>query len=158
MDKKSETLVFQVAFLNLALGIHPDRAAQIACLFTKNVKIPDKYLDFADILSEKKALVLSECIDLNKHSNKLEDGKQLSYGRIYSVRLMELETLKTYIETHLKTGFIQPSKSPASTPILSDKKPDGSLCLCMDHRGLNNLTIKNRYPLPLIGKSLDRLG
>ena len=71
---------------------------------------------------------------------------------------MELETLKTYIETHLKTRFIRPSKSPAGAPILFDKKPDGSLRLCVDYRGLNNLTIKNRYPLPLIGESLDRLG
>ena len=71
---------------------------------------------------------------------------------------MELETLKTYIKTHLKTGFIWPSKSPAGAPILFNKKPDGSLRLCVDYRGLNNLTIKNRYPLPLIGESLDRLG
>ena len=71
---------------------------------------------------------------------------------------MELETLKAYIETHLKTGFIWPSKSPAGAPILFDKKPDGSLRLYVDYRGLNNLTIKNWYPLPLIGKSLDRLG
>ena len=71
---------------------------------------------------------------------------------------MELETLKTYFETHLKTGFICPSKSPAGAPILFDKKPDGSLCLCVDYRGLNNLTIKNRYPLPLIAESLDRPG
>ena len=66
--------------------------------------------------------------------------------------------MKTYIETHLKTGFIRPSKSPAGAPILFDKKPNGSLRLCVDYRGLNNLTIKNRYPLPLIGESLDRLG
>ena len=71
---------------------------------------------------------------------------------------MELETLKTYIKTHLKTGFIQSSKSPAGAPILFNKKPDGNLYLCIDYWGLNNLTIKNRYPLPLIGESLDRLG
>ncbi len=71
---------------------------------------------------------------------------------------MKLETLKAYIETHLKTGFIQPSKSPAGAPILFDKKLDGSLCLCVDYWGLNNLTIKNRYPLLLIGEALDRLG
>ncbi len=70
---------------------------------------------------------------------------------------MELETLRTYIEAHLKTGFIRPSKSPSGAPIFFDKKPDGSLCFCVDYRGLNNLTIKNWYPLPLIGKSLDRL-
>ena len=46
---------------------------------------------------------------------------------------MELEILKTYIETHLKTGFIQPSKSPAGAPILFDKKPDGNLRLCVHY-------------------------
>ncbi len=46
---------------------------------------------------------------------------------------MELETLKTYIETNLKTGFIRPSKSPAEAPILFDKKSDGSLYLCVDY-------------------------
>ncbi len=71
---------------------------------------------------------------------------------------MELETLKAYIENNLASGFIRPSKSPAGAPILFDKKPDSSLRLCVDYRGLNNLTIKNRYPLPLVGKSLDRLG
>ena len=71
---------------------------------------------------------------------------------------MELEILKTYIKTHLKTGFIQPSKFLTGTSILFDNKPDGSFHLCIDYQGLNNLTIKNRYPLPLIGESLDRLG
>ena len=71
---------------------------------------------------------------------------------------MELETLKTYIKTHLKTGFIRPSNSSAGVPILFDKKPDGSLQLCVDYRGLNNLMIQNRYFLPLISESLDHLG
>ena len=71
---------------------------------------------------------------------------------------MELETLKAYIETNLANGFIRPSKSPAGAPILFDRKSDGFLRLCVNYRGLNNLTIKNRYPLPLIGESLDRLG
>ena len=70
---------------------------------------------------------------------------------------MELETLKAYIETNLANGFIRPSKSPAGTPILFDRKSDGSLWLYVDYRGLNNLTIKHWYPLPLIGESLDRL-
>lgn len=42
-----------------------------------------------------------------------------------------------------------------SASILFDKKPDGNFCLCIDYQGLNNLTIKNYYPLPLIGKTLD---
>src|SRR5204863_7429684 len=43
-------------------------------------------------------------------------------------------------------------------PILFVKKPDGSLRLCVDYRGLNRITIKNRYPLPLIGELFGRLG
>ncbi len=46
---------------------------------------------------------------------------------------MELETLKAYIENNLASGFIWPSKSPAGAPILFDKKPNGSLRLCIDY-------------------------
>ena len=103
-------------------------------------------------------MVLLERTEFNKHAIDLEDSKQPLYGPIYSLGLVELEILKTYIETNLKTGFIQPSKSPADVRILFDKKADGSFCLCVDYRGLNNLTINNRYPLPLIRVSFDRLG
>ncbi len=95
---------------------------------------------------------------MNDHAIKLEEGKQLPYGPIYSPGSVELETLKTYIESNLNNGFIRPFMSPAGAPILFDRKPDGSLRLCVDYPGLNNLTIENRYPLLLIGESLDRLG
>ncbi len=66
--------------------------------------------------------------------------------------------MKAYIENNLTSDFIRLFKSPAGAPILFDKKPDSSLRLFVDYRGLNNLTIKNRYPLPLVGESLDRPG
>ena len=56
--------------------------------------------------SEEKALVLPERTELNEHAIDLEDSKQPPYRPIYSLGLVKLETLKTYIETHLKTGFI----------------------------------------------------
>ena len=158
MDEKSEPFVAHVASLNLTPGIDPDRAAQIASLFSEEVRIPDKYSDFTDVFLENKALVLPERTELIEHAIDLENGKQPPYGPIYSQGLVELETLKTYIKIHMKTGFIRPSKSPASTLILFGKKPDGSLYFCVDYWGLNNLTIKNQYLLPLIGKLLDRLG
>ena len=160
-DENSETFLVHVAALEAPLAemsIHPDREAQIASLLTEKVTIPEEYSDFADVFSEKKVLVLPEQTNLNEHAIKLEGKKQPLYGPIYSLGPVELEILKAYIETHLKTGFIRPFKSPASTPILFNKKPDGSLCLYVDYWGLNNLIIKNRYPLPLIGESLDRLG
>ena len=96
--------------------------------------------------------------DHRSRDHGVTDDKQPPYRPIYSLGLVELETLKTYIETNLANGFIRPSKSPASAPILFVCKPNGSLRLCVNYQGLNNLTIKNWYPLSLIGKSLDRLG
>ena len=70
---------------------------------------------------------LSKNIGINEHAIELVKDKQPPYGPIYSLGSMQLETLKAYIETHLKTGFIWPFKSPVGSPILFDKKPEGSL-------------------------------
>lgn len=96
-------------------------------------------------------------ININKHTIKLVEDKQLPYGPIYNLRLMKLEILKTYIKINIKTGFIQLSKSSASTLILFNKKLDSSLYVYINYQKLNNLTIKNWYFLLLIGKFLDQL-
>jgi hypothetical protein len=70
----------------------------------------------------------------------------------------ELTSLREFIKENLANNFICPSSSPARAPVLFVKKKDGSLRLCVDYRGLNDLTIKNRYPLPLIQETLDRVG
>ena len=162
LDTDSETFVMHVVALEAPLSgmtIHPSRKAQIAALNQKEApnEVPFEYSDFFNVFSAEKAWVLPEQTELNKHAIKLVDGKQPPYGPIYSLGPVKLETLKTYIETHLKTRFIRPFKSLAGALILIDKKPDGSLCLCVDYWGLNNLTIKNQYLLPLIGELLDRL-
>ena len=100
---------------------------------------------------------LPENTGMNEYTIELVKGKQSPYSLIYSLELVKLETLKTYIEIHLETGFIWPSKSLAGVLIIFDKKLDRSLCLCIDYQGLNNLTIKNWYPPSLIGEALDRL-
>ena len=66
--------------------------------------------------------------------------------------------LKIYIETNLANSFIYLSKFPAGAINFFDRKPDRSLCFCVDYRNLNNITRKNRYLLLLISKSLDWLG
>ena len=146
-----------VAIITSEIAIHPARQAQIASLKAKKapVTVTEEYSDYADVFSEKPTAVLPEHTEINTHAIELEEGKQPPYGPIYSLRPVELKTLKTYIETNLANGFICPSKSPAGAPILFDRKPNGSLRLCVNYRGFNNLTIKNRYPLPLIGESLD---
>ena len=121
------------------------------------IKVPDKYADFADVFSPDLAAELPKHIEINNHAIKLGDGQQLPYGPIYSLGQVELETLKAYIKINLANGFIRPSTSPAGASTLFDQKSNDLLRLYVNYQGLNNLTIKNRYPLPLIGESLDRL-
>ncbi len=90
----------------------------------------------------------------NKHAIELIDRKQPSY----CLSPVELEILMAYIETFLKTRFIFPFKSPTGALIFFDKKPGDSFCLCVDYQSLNNLTIKNWYPFPLIRETLNCLG
>ena len=142
------------------MPVHSERQAQVgALLFDKALtEVPAEYSDYSDVFSAENAAKLLENTGINEHAIELEEGKQPPFGPIYSLGPVELETLKTYIKTNLANGFIRPFKSPAGAPILFDRKPDGSLRLCVDYWGLNNITIKNRYPLPLIGKALNRLG
>ena len=58
----------------------------------------------------------------------------------------------------LRTGRVQPSTSPYGAPVLFVTKKDGSLRMCVDFRGLNKITIRNKYPLPRIDDLLDTLG
>ena len=110
---------------------------------TKEVTMPTKYLDFADVFLEKLANILSKRTGENEHAIELQKGKQPPYGPIYSLGPIEFKTLKTYIETNLANGFIQASKSPASSPILFICKSNNSLCMCVNYRRLNNLIINN---------------
>ncbi len=120
-------------------------------------KVLSKYADLADVFSPKLAAELPEHTGIDDHAIELVDDWQPPYGPIYSLGSVELEILKAYIKNNLINGFICPFKSPAGAPILFDKKPDLSLRLYVDYQGFNNITIKNRYPLPLVGKLLDWL-
>ena len=164
LDPEHETYVVHVASLSstplASLDVHPSRESQISGLIAKEAptKIPAKYSDFADVFSPNLATELPEHTEINTHAIDLEEGKQPPYGPIYSLGPVELETFKFYIKTNLANSFICPSKSSTSAPILFDKKPDGSLCLCINYWGLNNITIRNWYLLPLVGESFNRLG
>ena len=144
-------------------SVHKSRRARISVALQDKetgeeteVAIPKEWQHIKEPFREDLAYELPEH-GPSDHAIDLEEGAQPPYGPIYSLSESELKVLRAYIEKHLANGFIRPSKSPAGAPILFVKKKDGSLRLCVDYRGLNSLTIKNRYPLPLIGESLDRL-
>ena len=85
---------------------------------SKETGIPTEYSDFSDVFSSDSTAELPEHTGINDHPIDLLDDKQPPYGPIYSLGPVELETLKTYIEANLASGFIRPSKSPAGAPIL----------------------------------------
>ena len=129
----------------------------MALLLAKKITVLAKYLDFADVFLEELANVLPEQTWVNEHAIKLEEDKQPPYEPIYSLCLVELKTLKIYIKTSLANGFIWASKLLASISILFLYKSNSSFWLCINYQRLNNITMKNWYPLPLIDKSLNWL-
>ncbi len=137
LDPEHEAFVVHVAALSVDSGdkVHPSRRAQIAHLKVDEapIEVPSEYADFADVFSPKLAAKLPEHTWINDHAIELVNDWQPLYGPIYSLRPVELETLKAYIENNLANGFIRSFKSLAGAPILFDKKPDGSLGLCVDY-------------------------
>ncbi|XP_060786982.1 alpha-2-macroglobulin-like [Neoarius graeffei] len=77
-------------------------------------------------------------------------------GRIFSLSAPERLAMEQYIKESLSSGFIQPFSSPAGAGFFVGKK-DGGLRPCIDYRGLNKITIRNRYPLPLMSSVFELL-
>ena len=87
------------------------------------------------------------------HAIELKPGAPSTIpGRIYALTQAEQKALEAFIQEHLAKGYIRPSKSPYASPFFFIKKKDGKLWSVQDYRKINEWTIKNRYPLPLIPK------
>ena len=98
--------------------IYPSCQTQVAILISEETGILAEYFDFSNIFSSDSAAELLEHTEINDDFINLLDDKQTSYGLIYSLGLVKLEKLKTYIKANLASSFIRYSKSPASTTIL----------------------------------------
>ncbi|KAI5347847.1 hypothetical protein L3X38_000734 [Prunus dulcis] len=70
----------------------------------------------------------------------------------------ELEEFRKQLKQLLDAEYIQPSKASYGAPVLFQKKREGTLMLCIDYKALNKVTIKNKYPIPLIADLFDQLG
>jgi hypothetical protein len=77
--------------------------------------------------------------------------------RPYRMAATELAELKKQLTELEQKCYIRPSSSPWRAPILFVKKKDGSMRLCVDYRALNEVTMKNKYPLPRINNLFDQL-
>ena len=95
---------------------------------------------------------------LYNYKIQLEGENNLGFSPLYNYNLEELQAIKKYITENLYKGFIVPSSTLYTAPILFARKGNRSLQFCIDFRKLNLITRKDRYPLPLIDKTLARLG
>jgi hypothetical protein len=153
MVSKGNLTVYSISLyeINQALGIKSEKNE-----FDLEKHIPKEYHEFLPLFSE----TLAKTLPVHRpydHKIPLREGFTPPYGPLYRLARTELQALKEWLEENLSKGFIRASSSPAALPILFVKKPDGTLRLCVDYRGLNEGTIKNRYPLPLLQETLMRL-
>lgn len=118
--------------------------------------LPAQYHDFLDVFDRKQANTLPPHRPWD-HSIDLQPGKQPPAAHPYSMNQNELKALREYLDQELSKGFIRISKSPAAAPVLFVKKPNGDLRFCIDYRGLNAISVKNRCSLPLISETLCQL-
>ena len=88
---------------------------------------------------------------------ELIPGSKPSGCKVYPLSPAEQKELDAFLKENLKTGRIRPSKSPMSSLVFFIKNKDGSLRLVQDYRALNTITVKNKYPLPLISELINKL-
>ena len=119
-------------------------------------ELKECYQEYYDVFSDELASIIAQNSEYD-HAIELETGKMPPQMPIYNLSQKELQILREYLDNALAKGWIRPSKSPSGAPILFVPKKDGSIRLCVDYRGLNKITTKNRYPLPLISELLERL-
>ena len=70
----------------------------------------------------------------------------------------KVSEVEKQLDNYIQQGFIHPSISPWPSPILLVKKKGGSIRMCVDYHGLNEVMTQNKYPLPQIFELLDHLG
>jgi len=119
--------------------------------------VPKKFLKWRKVFGK----VESERMPMRKvwdHAIDLKETFKPRKGKIYPLSKNEREEVQNFMEDQLRKGYIRPSKSPQTSPVFFVGKKDGSKRIVMDYRNLNDQTIKNNYPLPLITELIDNMG
>jgi hypothetical protein len=118
--------------------------------------LPDWLKDMyeAFLPSEANKLLLQRSWD---HVIDIKLGKEPPYQKNTLLSYKELLVVPKWLDDNLNKGFIHESRYRSTAPLFLAAKPGGGVHICQDYRSLNNVTIKNRYPLPLIRKTLYAL-
>jgi hypothetical protein len=129
-----------------------DVSLGIICI--KEVILPLKYSDYTDVFAEDQRLLFLKNTRVN-HVIEVEENRKVPFNLIYKLFINKLRVLREYFKNNLRKGWIRKSISPAGVPIFFIFKKDRSLYLYIDYKELNEITIKNKYPLFLIDETLD---
>ena len=123
---------------------------------TMEQRIPPEYHEYLDVFNENMAdqYPISQSWD---HKIEIKPGFEPKSFKAYNLTPEEQEQQKEFINENLKKGYIRPSKSPMASPFFFISKKDGKFRPTQDYRYLNNWTIKNAYPLPLISELMDKV-
>jgi hypothetical protein len=118
--------------------------------------VPAEYHEYLDIFSEEKAHRFPESRPWD-HKIEMKEGFEPKSFKNYNLTPAEQLELDKFLKENLEKGYIRPSQSPMASPFFFVSKKDGKLRPCQDYRYLNDWTVKNSYPLPLILEIMDKL-
>uniref|UniRef100_A0A3Q3B4W6 ribonuclease H n=1 Tax=Kryptolebias marmoratus TaxID=37003 RepID=A0A3Q3B4W6_KRYMA len=116
--------------------------------------VPREYHDLREVFSKNHALSLPPHRPYDCAINLLA-GASLPSSRLYNISRPERQAMERYINESLRAGIIRHSSSPLGAGFFFVGKKDGTLRPCIDYRGLNQITVKNRYPLPLLSSAFE---
>jgi len=123
---------------------------------TNKNQIPPEYHEFLEVFTEKEPTApLPHCTQ--DHHIPLEKGKTPLYEPLRPLNDKKMKALKEYLDINEKQRLIRASTSPVGALMHFVKKKDGGRRLCVDYQQLNEITVKDRTPLLLIGEPLDQL-
>jgi hypothetical protein len=123
---------------------------------TQSSQIPDYLKEFESVFSKKSFDALPDRKQWD-HAIELTPGVEPKSCKAYPLSPSEQKEVDEFLQENLATGRIRPSKSPMSSPVFFIKKKDGGLRFVQDYRALNSITVKNKYPLPLISELITKL-
>jgi len=119
--------------------------------------VPEKYHQWIKVFGKKQ----SERMPTRKvwdHVIDVKEGFVPRKGKVYPLLREEREEVREFIKEQLRKGYIWPSKSPQTVPVFFVGKKEGKKRMVQDYQYLNEWTIKNNYPLPLISDVLENIG
>ena len=118
--------------------------------------VPRKCWEFFNVFLKLK----SKCMPLRKpwdHRIDLKEDFPLKKGRLIPLSINEQKEMEAFLDDQLSKGYICPSNSQQTSLVFFVPKKDGKKCMVQDYRYLNEWTIKNNHPLPLILQLVDKL-